>query len=138
MAVTIRPIAEFLEDQEVLAQVPKEMIPFAEKPHPWTGFIGFEGDQVIGVCGFKGEPKDQAVEIAYFTFPGNEGRGCATGMAHGLVALAKESGKVNQVIAHTLKEENASTSILKKLSFEFNEEVMDPEDGSVWRWSLNL
>lgn len=107
----------------------------AEKRLPWTGYLGFEDDELIGMCSFKDEPtKEGTVEIAYFTFPENEGRGYASAMARGLVTLAEASDGVKHVLAHTLKGENASTSILKKLNFEFKGDVIDPEDGSVWRW----
>ena len=135
MAVTVRPIAEFLGDEKILRRVPQEMLPLAERRLPWTGYLGFDGDQLIGMCGFKDEPKDGAVEIAYFTFPENEGRGYATGMAYCLVDFAKESQETHTVVAHTLKEESASTTILRRLGFEFQGEVVDPEDGSVWRWT---
>ncbi|MDG2170989.1 MAG: GNAT family N-acetyltransferase [Opitutales bacterium] len=139
MSIEIKPIAEFIDNEAVLERVPKELLLMADKRLPWTGYLGFEEGQLIGMCGFKDEPTEEGtVEIAYFTFPENEGRGCATGMARGLVALAVDSREVTFVLAHTLKEENASTKILKRLDFDFKGEVMDPEDGSVWRWSKEV
>jgi RimJ/RimL family protein N-acetyltransferase len=139
MAIKIKPIAEFIDNEAVLERVPKELLLMADKRLPWTGYLGFEEDRLIGMCGFKDEPTEEGtVEIAYFTFPENEGRGCATGMARGLVALAVDSTEVTCVLAHTLKEENASTKILKRLGFDFKGEVMDPEDGAVWRWSKEV
>jgi ribosomal-protein-alanine N-acetyltransferase len=136
MDIEIKPIANFLENETVLKRVPNELIPLAKKRFPWTGFLSFDEDELIGMCGFKDEPtEDGTVGIAYFTFPENEGRGCASGMARELLAIAAASNEVNCVLAHTLKEENASTKILKRLSFDFKGEVIDPEDGSVWRWS---
>jgi hypothetical protein len=41
------------------------------------------------------------------------------------------------VAAQTLPEENASTSILKKLKFSFVGSVEHPEDGLVWEWQLS-
>jgi RimJ/RimL family protein N-acetyltransferase len=38
------------------------------------------------------------------------------------------------VRAHTLPERNASTRILEKCGFTFRGEILDPEDGLVWRW----
>jgi hypothetical protein len=37
--------------------------------------FAIENGQLVGTCAFKTPPKNQQVEIAYFTFPGNEGRG---------------------------------------------------------------
>jgi RimJ/RimL family protein N-acetyltransferase len=75
------------------------------------------------------------VEIAYFTFPGNEGRGIATRMASELVAIARQNG-VRAVKAQTLPRENASTRILEKLGFSKAGSVRHPEDGEVWEWRL--
>ena len=118
--IEIKLIVEFLENDAILERVPRELQLLAKKRYPWTGYLGFDGDELIGICGFKYEPTgDRTVEIAYFTYPKFEGRGCATGMARGLVALTAESDEANCVIAHTLKEENASTKILKRMGFNF-------------------
>jgi ribosomal-protein-alanine N-acetyltransferase len=101
---------------------------------PWRGYFAMDGDSAIGSCGFKGNPVNGEVEIAYFTFPPYEGQGFGTQMASSLVRLALEADPSVQVIAHTLPEANASTRILTKNGFRFAGEVMDPEDGRVWRW----
>lgn len=91
----------------------------------------------IGMGIFKGPPADGGVvEIACGIVPGHEGRGYATEVAQALVAYAFGSGRVVLVRAHTLPEPNASTRVLSKCGFERTEEVMDPEDGLVWRWEL--
>lgn len=36
--------------------------------------------------------------------------------------------------AHTLPERNASTRVLEKCGFTLVGEVVDPDDGVVWRW----
>ena len=93
--------------------------------------------EVVGSCGFKAAPSpDGSVEIAYFTYPGFEGRGYATKMARKLIPLASSSALVRQVIAHTLPETNASTRVLAKAGMTFVGEVIDPEDGRVWRWQV--
>jgi RimJ/RimL family protein N-acetyltransferase len=109
---------------------------FVRQGAPWGGFLGVDdAGQVVGTCAFKGPPApDGTIEIAYFTFPPFERRGHATAMASSLFQLAAESGSVRLVIAHTLPEHNASTRALTKLGFAYSGEVMDPEDGPVWRW----
>jgi [ribosomal protein S5]-alanine N-acetyltransferase len=102
---------------------------------PWAGYLVQEGEAFIGTCAFKTPPRAGAVEIAYFTFPGYEGRGVATEMALSLVALARRHG-VRLVRAQTLPQENASTSILRKLGFTLAGEVMHSTDGRVWEWHL--
>lgn len=114
-------------------------LPTADDEPVWSGFLavdGIDGD-VVGTCAFKGPPApDGSVEIAYYTFPHLERRGFGTAMAAKLVEIALTSGAVRRVIAHTLPERNASTRILEKIGMRFAGEVIDPEDGAVWRWEL--
>jgi RimJ/RimL family protein N-acetyltransferase len=107
-------------------------------PDPWTlGFsmVRLDGDTVVGKCGFKGPPAaDGVVEIAYGVSPEYQGKGYATEAAQSLTDYAFSSGKVRVVRAHTLPEANASTRVLTKCGFRRIGEVIDPEDGLVWRW----
>ena len=102
---------------------------------PWVCYLAVLGSKCVGTCDFTGPPSQGAVEIAYFTFPGREGRGVATKMAELLVDIAlKFNFEGLQVIAHTLPVHNASTSILAKVGFKFFGEVLHEEDGMVWKW----
>jgi [ribosomal protein S5]-alanine N-acetyltransferase len=107
---------------------------------PWIGYLALEAPmrRLVGTCGFKGGPSaDNAAEIAYFTFPGEEGRGIATAMADALVRIASTAEHpLETVLAHTLPERNASCRILEKSGFQHTGTVVDPEDGPVWRWEL--
>ena len=103
---------------------------------PWIGYVGVDGEVPVGVCGFKGPPADGRVEIAYGTAPGHEGKGVATALASELVKIARKTDNRITVIAQTLPEENASTSILKKLGFRMTGTVEHPDDGLVWKWGL--
>jgi RimJ/RimL family protein N-acetyltransferase len=109
-----------------------------QHPDPWTlGFAVVHRDerQIIGSAGFKGAPDaDGVVEIAYGIVPTFEGRGYATQAAHALVAHAVGSGLVQRVRAHTLPTNNASTRVLTKCGFQRVGDVVDPDDGPVWRW----
>jgi hypothetical protein len=58
-------------------------------------------------------------------------------MARTLISVARSSPDVPQVIAHTLRERNASTSVLRSVGMRFVGEVWDPDDGLVWRWQLD-
>jgi RimJ/RimL family protein N-acetyltransferase len=112
----------------MIAAVPREPC--------WGGYLTVDVDTgtIVGTCGFKSGPVDSTVEIAYFTFPGFEGRGFATAMADKLIALALASPSVQHIIAHTLPEPNASGHILTKVGMQWMGEVDDPEDGKLWRW----
>ena len=113
---------------------------------PWICYLTVceERRAVIGCCGFKGNPAParpgapdgrRGVEIAYFTFPRFERQGYATAMAAALYDLARGAdGAVQLAVAHTLPERNASTRVLERTGFRFAGEVIDPEDGRVWRW----
>jgi [ribosomal protein S5]-alanine N-acetyltransferase len=110
-------------------------------PPEWGGYFAIDDttNELVGSCAFKAPPNSEGLtEIAYFTYPGFEGRGYATLMAGRLVELAKTSSQVHRVIAHTLPETNASTRVLEKVGMHFAGEVIEPDDGRVWRWELQV
>src|SRR5690348_13221317 len=106
--------------------------------NPWIhGFllVHQESEAVLGQCGFKGPPDGEGmVEIAYGINPENRGKGYATEAAGALTNYAFAQIGVRLVRAHTLPETNASTRVLTKCGFARIGEVIDPEDGLVWRW----
>jgi RimJ/RimL family protein N-acetyltransferase len=104
---------------------------------PWVGYLAIEHGVCVGTCGFKSPPQNERVEIAYFTFPEHESRGVATRMAAELIRLALDKMPAVTVIAQTLPEENASTSVLRKLNFRMVGSVEHPQDGLVWEWQLS-
>jgi len=104
---------------------------------PWSGYLAADCALgiIVGTCGYTAPPdSDGVVEIAYFTFPANEGRGYASSMARGLVDRAIAAPEVHRICAHTLPEPNASTRILEKCGFAQTGDAMDPDAGPVWRW----
>jgi RimJ/RimL family protein N-acetyltransferase len=110
----------------------------ATKADPWVhGFaVVLPASGVrVGSAGFKGPPDSTAtVEIAYGIDEAHRRRGYATAAAAALFAYACDSGVVRTVIAHTLPESNPSTRALTRCGFAYVGEVIDPEDGLVWRW----
>jgi [ribosomal protein S5]-alanine N-acetyltransferase len=104
---------------------------------PWVGYVAVENSLPVGTCAFKSPPVEGRVEIAYGTMPGFERRGIATAMARELVRIARQEDECLTVFAQTLPEENASTSILKKLGFRLVGAIEHPEDGQVWEWELS-
>jgi RimJ/RimL family protein N-acetyltransferase len=103
---------------------------------PWVCYIAVTEDEAVGTCAFKSVPKDNRVEIAYFTFPDYEGQGIATQMAKMLIEIAKKTDENVTVFARTLPGKSASTRILEKLKFEKIKEFEHPEDGLIWEWEL--
>lgn len=103
------------------------------RPDPWGSYVVEHDGQPVGVAAFKAAPDPAGeVEIAYMTFPAFEGRGHATATIALLVALATRAGA--RPIALTLPEENASNRALRRNGFRHAGEMIDPEDGLVWRW----
>jgi len=108
-----------------------------ETPPEWFGYLVVEGEtrQLVGTCSLKGPPVEGVVEIAYFTFPGFEGRGIGAEMARFLTERAVTMQDVTDVIAHTAAEHNASTRILEKIGMKLAGEA-EEEGMPIWRWSL--
>ena len=134
-------IAEFGGDaataREVLAQT-FALLTREPRPAPWGAYLAYCEGRSVGTCAFKAAPDGQgAVEIAYMTWPASEGQGAGTAMAAALVEMAERSG-ARTARAHTLREENASTAILRRHGFACLGEVEEPEDGLVWRWERKL
>ena len=104
---------------------------------PWISYLIQFQDNYVGICAFKGQPIDNKVEIAYYTFPFYEGKGIATEACKKLIKITKHEDMNITVIARTLPEKNASTTVLLKNGFTLIGTVLDPEDGEVFEWSLN-
>jgi ribosomal-protein-alanine N-acetyltransferase len=108
------------------------------RPAPWGCYLALAGDELIGACAFKAAPDDEGtVEIAYHSFPPQEGRGYATAMIAQLIAIACGSGAA-VVIAHTAPVMNASACALCRNGFVQADAFVDPEDGPVWYWERVL
>jgi RimJ/RimL family protein N-acetyltransferase len=135
------PLADGLREMFVSGEVSPAWIDrlrASTSPDPWT--LGFavvhrEDERIVGSAAFKGPPDDDGVvEIAYGIAPAYQGRGLATEAAGALVSFALERVDVTTIRAHTLPEHNASGRVLTKSGFHHLGEVIDPEDGLVWRW----
>lgn len=107
---------------------------------PWEhGFAVLHRDdgRVIGTAAFKGPPDaDGVVEIAYALDPAYQKRGYAREAARALTAFALGPGGARRVVAHTRPEHGPSARVLEACGFARTGEVVDPEDGPVWRWEL--
>ena len=107
---------------------------------PWVlGFSVVHADTgaVIGACGFKGPPDAEGmVEIAYGFAPAHQNKGYATEAATALVRFARADAQVRIIRAHTIEDANASARVLVKCGFHPRGQVVDPEDGPVFRWEI--
>jgi ribosomal-protein-alanine N-acetyltransferase len=132
-------LRDFLASDDVSPQwVAMLQAASADVADPWLfgfGVIEKSSHSVIGTAGFKGPPDESGVaEIAYAVAPSQQGRGYATEAAESLVKFARADARVQQIRAHTLPEPNASARVLTKCGFQRVGEVVDPDDGLVWRW----
>ena len=101
---------------------------------PWIGYFIKRNGQIVGACGFTGPPKENRVEVSYWTFKDYEGQGIATGACQHLVSLAKTADPSIVITAKTEPFRNASTKILERNHFVFKGVVQDDEIGDAWEW----
>lgn len=116
-----------------------KMIQSSQIWDPWLPYLViFRSEQaLVGICGFKSVPDPQrAVEIGYSIAPSHQGQGLATEAARQIIKIAFSSDLVDCVFAHTLAERNASTRVLEKCGMTQVAEIIDPDDGKIWRWEL--
>lgn len=103
---------------------------------PWICYYAKQGDNLVGSAGFKGQPVNGTVEIAYGTFEKYRKQGIGVKICKALVDLSLRIDPFIKITARTLPERNFSTRILEKNNFEFIGIVNDPEDGDVWEWKF--
>jgi ribosomal-protein-alanine N-acetyltransferase len=131
-------IAEVLGDA---AAAQADLYEQTSAEEPWIAYLAYDADanEVVGICTFKDMPEDGMVEIAFYTFPGYEGRGWGKAMAAALIEIAWKTGEVDTVFAHTESgdgaEESAAVHIVRKLGFTLVG-PMDYPEGVVWQWEL--
>ena len=108
---------------------------------PWTLSFSIElhdTGEKVGTCAFKAPPDAEGVvEIAYGVDEAARGKGFATEGAAALSEFAYAHENVHLVRAHTKENDGASARVLDKCGFQCVGEVIDPEDGLVYRWELN-
>lgn len=100
---------------------------------PWIGYVAVADGKCVGGGAFVGQPKEGYVEIAYFTLDNEQGNGYASRTAETLVAIARAKNPDIGIKTFTLKEENASTKILKANGFSIVGVALD-DAGEVWEW----
>jgi RimJ/RimL family protein N-acetyltransferase len=107
------------------------------EPAWWTHlFVLRATSELVGLGGYKGPPSAGMVEFGYAIAPAYRGQGFALEAATLLVDRAFAEPAVSRVIAHTLGEPNTSTRILQRCGLMMTGEIIDPDDGPIWRWEL--
>ncbi|HEX5025240.1 MAG TPA: GNAT family N-acetyltransferase [Agriterribacter sp.] len=101
---------------------------------PWIGYFAVADGNIVGSAGYKGQPVNNKIEIAYGTNPGFQHQGIGTEICRQLVVLAHTTDPNLMITARTLPQENYSTKILQKNGFNLLGMVWDKDDGNVWEW----
>ena len=101
---------------------------------PWVSYVAVDDGRAVGGGAFVGAPRENRVEIAYFTLKELEGLGYATRTATELVSIARKANPGIIITAFTLREPNASTKILQRLGLKLFGDAHDPDAGDVWEW----
>jgi RimJ/RimL family protein N-acetyltransferase len=102
---------------------------------PWIGYFGtIDGNEIVGYGGYKGQPRNGKIEIAYGTVKAFEGKGIPTEICRQLVLLSLQTDPAIRITARTFLESDASAQVLKHTGFKSIDIVNDDEDGDVWEW----
>ena len=100
-------------------------------PGEWGPQLFFDDDgALVGNGGWKGRPEQGAAELGYAVAPARQRRGIATAVVRELVDRGRRAA-LRVVVAHTLAEENASTTVLTRCGFTRAAELADPDEGRV-------
>jgi [ribosomal protein S5]-alanine N-acetyltransferase len=97
---------------------------------PWVSYVAVDNGRAIGGGAFVGPPRENRIEIAYFTLKECGGLGYATRTAIELVAIARKDKPGIVISAFTLRESNASTKILQRLGLSVFADAQDPDAGA--------
>ena len=89
---------------------------------------------LLVACGFKTAPVNGSVEISYGVARAERGRGVATKAIGQLLQLAASSDQVQQVVAHILPENIASSNVVARLGFSPEGTLVDTDGELVIRW----
>jgi [ribosomal protein S5]-alanine N-acetyltransferase len=119
----------------------KEHMERGEEEEGWWSYLALHKSEkvLIGSGGYKGSPDENGVvDVGYEIASEYRNRGFATEFARALTANALADPRVMRVEAHTLAEENASTSVLRKCGFRRVGSAEDEEQGIVWKWRYTV
>lgn len=99
-------------------------------------FLLDEPRTLVGWGGFKGPPREGAIELGYAIAPAWRKRGLATAAIGELVREGFADPAVRAILAHTRPEPGASVRVLEKCGFANEGEVPDAGIGTAWRFRL--
>jgi RimJ/RimL family protein N-acetyltransferase len=94
--------------------------------------------EVVGLCSYKGPPKDGKAEIGYGVAERSRRLGHATRAVAAVIHAAETDPQVRVLTAETSINNAASSRVLEKNGFCRAGTRFDPEDGEVIRWSRTV
>jgi [ribosomal protein S5]-alanine N-acetyltransferase len=108
------------------------------EPDRWGLHLLFDDDgALVGNGGWKGPPVSGVAELGYAVAPARRERGVATSAVRELISHARVA-RLRTVVAHTLADTSASTAVLTRCGFTKVSDLVDPDNGRVWRWEVEL
>lgn len=108
-------------------------------PHHWCiPFLIVLRNSILGTCRFKAAPAHGSVEIGYEVAESQRGRGIATAAVGRLLQMAASSGFVQQVVAHILPGNVASSKVVSRLGFSMGDPLVDHDGETVVCWFLRV
>ena len=131
-----QPGIKLADTPAAVCQATAEMYQTTGFNPPWIGYLALSAGTCVGTCAFKSAPSDGAVEIACFTFPGNEGLGVASAMVRQLIDIAYAADGSLKIVAHTPPNRGAPAAVLQKSGFLLLGHYDDPMAGPVWEWEF--
>ena len=124
-----------LESPQVLAWAKRIAAIVEDSTHAPGGWLIVDGDEVVGMIGFKGAPQRGVVEIGYGVVESRRSRGHATRAVAWVVIEAAARGL--DLTAETSFGNLASQIVLERNGFRRCGEREDAEDGILVLWRRN-
>ncbi|HMM65474.1 MAG TPA: GNAT family N-acetyltransferase [Dokdonella sp.] len=106
--------------------------------HWCTPFLIVSRSAVLGSCRFRNAPARGSVEIGYEVAESQRGQGVATAAVRQLLLKATSSGLVQQVVAHILPGNVASSRVVSRLGFSEGDLIVDHDGETVALWSIQV
>lgn len=103
--------------------------------HSWL--MIWDGE-VVGLCSYMGRIEEGAVEIGYGVAPARRRLGHATLAVSALIRAASDDPRLRRLTAETAVGNAASQIVLSRNGFQQTGHRLDPDDGELILWSLDL
>lgn len=94
--------------------------------------------EVVGLCSYMCPIEDGVVEIGYGVAPARRRLGHATLAVSAMVRAASEDPRLRRLTAETAVANAASQIVLSRNGFQQTGHRLDPQDGELIIWGLDL